>query len=486
LAFKGIWGNSRFEFTPASASILYPIILAAIYMIFGSHLIIALVINIVAGVLTIYVVQRWLIREQLNGWQQLAVLMAMVFLVPLPELMINGMETIWQVLFSFLFVYGFCGWFSKHGPGTSDKRPFPRSLFFYPILLTAFRYEGLFIMLPASVYLLIRRQWLLALGLGFCSLLPAILFGWYSVRHDAYFLPNPILIKSLPMPLVADNTWNIITSSAFERLFFPYPSKSAVACARILILVPFVYWLFIRQLRISRLYRQLLWLILLVTILHLVFTNAVFSFRYECYIVVCLVPVIGTLLAKHIKVEMPEKGGASRLALGCIGIFLILPFVARSWDAHGSTGAGCINMYEQNALIGNFLQKYYYKRPLIMDNLGAVSYMTEGKKLDLTVGVASMAVIKSKEEQYYRPDYLPFIIESYQPDIAIISERKYSYNLLSKWKKVASWSTYNFGLFGDQYMYFYAVDTAAAPALKKNLQLFEPHLPEGVKANYFY
>src|SRR5579872_596074 len=45
LAFKGVWGISKYEFASASSSILYPMLVAMVFFIFGAHTIVGFIIN---------------------------------------------------------------------------------------------------------------------------------------------------------------------------------------------------------------------------------------------------------------------------------------------------------------------------------------------------------------------------------------------------------------------------------------------------------
>src|SRR6186713_1964505 len=107
LVLHGTWGFSADHFVAASSSILYPILLALFFKVFGVHLLIPLLINLAAAILFLVVLQKWMSRRQAGPGIQLLILLSVVFLIPLPVVVAIGMEHCLQILFSFLFLYQF-------------------------------------------------------------------------------------------------------------------------------------------------------------------------------------------------------------------------------------------------------------------------------------------------------------------------------------------------------------------------------------------
>src|ERR1700722_15706920 len=78
LAFQGNWGIAGHEFESASSSVLYTLLLATLFKLFGAKIIIPFVINLLAGCILLAVVQRRLIREGVGSRGQLWILLAVV------------------------------------------------------------------------------------------------------------------------------------------------------------------------------------------------------------------------------------------------------------------------------------------------------------------------------------------------------------------------------------------------------------------------
>src|SRR5258708_2928117 len=66
LAQSGVWGISGHEFASAASSILFPLLLAVIFKIFGVYTILPFVINFCAAIIFIIVAQKWLVRQEVG------------------------------------------------------------------------------------------------------------------------------------------------------------------------------------------------------------------------------------------------------------------------------------------------------------------------------------------------------------------------------------------------------------------------------------
>src|SRR3954454_10379831 len=88
----GVWGVTRYGFSSSTSSPLWPLILAAIYLVSGPNAISPLLLNILCATLSLYVVYREL-RRRGGGAGLIAIaLVAIVVLTALPSLIFTGME----------------------------------------------------------------------------------------------------------------------------------------------------------------------------------------------------------------------------------------------------------------------------------------------------------------------------------------------------------------------------------------------------------
>ncbi len=187
LAFEHVWGITKYSFTSVSTSLLYPFVLGFIYLVSGASPVVPLLVNGIAAIWFLKVLHGWLIRQNITPTAQLVILLAVIYLTPLPLLVVSGMEYPLELLFTFLFI--------------------TRRTYIYAILMVGSSYETLPILLIACIFLLVRRGWWEAIKLLFISVLPLYLFGLLSIIKHNYFVPNPLLITWGFPPLSTNPYW---------------------------------------------------------------------------------------------------------------------------------------------------------------------------------------------------------------------------------------------------------------------------------------
>ena len=494
LAVHGNWGISPHEFASASSSLLYTMLLAGLFKLFSVHVIIPFVLNCVVGVVLLAVVQRWLRKEGIPAGGQLGILLVVVFAVPLPILIICGMEHTLQCLFSFLFLYGFSEWLEGSLADRRGKWKFPWPVAIYGLLVTFIRYEGLFPVAIACLILVWHRKLGLAVKLGFISVLPVALFGIFSVIRGSYFLPNSVLLKSGGAPMSLNGMLQFLDNTLIQKLTIvktdeipygtPRPGISLLATQRLLIILPAVYWIFLKYIRQRLAYGYILGMLLGCTILQLCFASTGWLYRYEAYLIFCTVVIAGVLVYKYGREVIREKAIGTCLMLAVALFALCFPAVLRSTAAFSKTGTACVNVYQQQYQMGQFLHTYYDKDAVAANDIGAVSFFTEGPNVDLW-GLGNIQVARAKKKGYWTADFLDSLCRSRRVRAAVLYDKWFSDSLLRRWTKVAIWQIRNNVICGDDSVSFFAVGSEDAPELKKDLREYERWLPAGVTVRYY-
>jgi hypothetical protein len=243
--------------------------------------------------------------------------------------------------------------------------------------------------------------------------------------------------------------------------------------------------LFARKLREVVNYHYQLILLMAAVLVHLAFAGYVHFPRYEAYLIGCSIAIAGNLLAKYGVDLYRTRRVITRWIAGLMLIFILFPLFTRSKDAFRDIGQACINIYEQQYQMGLLLRRYYKWKPVAIGDIGAVSYFTEGKNLDL-VGLANIQVARSKKNDYYTPNFLYELNKKERVQVAICYEY-YTYpQLFLRWTKVATWTIPNNVTCGDATVSIFAVDSTEKNDLAKHLREFEPRLPKDVVVRYFY
>ncbi|HVU98680.1 MAG TPA: hypothetical protein VHE34_25835 [Puia sp.] len=196
LAFYKVWGVSKYTFQPATASLLYPFVLALIFFIAGAHLIIPVILNTIMAILFLYTLQQAFIRRQIEPATQAILLLGTTLITALPLLVVSGTETVLQLLLCLLFIDTLIQ--TLH----NSKSKLPRRVYQYAFLAVAARYDNLLLILLIAILLHSLNRRREALKLTAIAITPIVIFGGVSLIKGSYFLPTPLVTGSYPLYLV--------------------------------------------------------------------------------------------------------------------------------------------------------------------------------------------------------------------------------------------------------------------------------------------
>lgn len=494
LAFHGVWGISRFEFASASSSVLYTIVLAGLFRIFSIHVIIPFLVNCLTGVVLLAVVQRWLIKERVTGGPLMWVMLCLLFFTPLPILLVCGMEHTLQCLFSFLFVFGCAGWLEDQLTVKRGKWTLPWVLPVYGMLVTFTRYEGMFLVGIVCLILVWHRQIGLAFRLGVLSLMPLIIFGIYSVVKGSYFLPNSVLLKSDGLNLTISGVMHWLDNIFVQRLTMvrtdnipagtPRPGISLLATQRLLILLPLVWLAFYKFIRERISYGYILFILTGCAILQLCFASTGWLYRYEAYLVFCSVVITGVLVVRFGAALAAERPVVVRWMAGIALFAILFPFFLRSSAAFTKTTTACQNIYQQQYQMGSFVHKYYNGDAVAANDIGAISFQSSGRVMDLW-GLGNITVARSRKKGYWTAGFLDSLCRRDGVRMAVFYEKWFGDSLTRRWNKVATWRIRDNVICGDDSVSFFSLDRQDVPVLKRDLVEYEKSLPAGVSVKYY-
>lgn len=479
LANHQTWGINPGEFGSASSSLLYTVLLALLIKVFSNSILIPFIVNCVAAVVLILVVQKWMNRKQIGLFAQIIILLVIVFLVPLPILVMSGMEHVLQALFSFLFLSVFSDWIEDT---KKERGQLPFRLMLYGVLVCAIRYEGIFLVGAACLVALGFKKYRQALLLGSISVSPLLLFGLYALGKGGGFIPNSVLVKSgIPFSLTALPAF--ISGVLVDKLTLS-KTITALATQRLLIILPIAYFLFFGKRRKNFSSLASLLVLAICTLLHLSFASTGWFYRYEAYLILCSIIVISFLIVHYGKEIFTGFNWTERLFLFIAVFFLFFPFILRSAAAFSKARQACINIYEQQYQMGQFMNEYYPKATFAANDIGAVSYFTSGRLIDLW-GLATNEIAKSKKEHYWTAGFLDSFSRANHAKLAIVYDNWFDSSLLKRWTKVGEWKIRNNVICGDDRVSFYAVDATFAEEMKNNLKTYQKKLPSSVEAKYY-
>jgi hypothetical protein len=494
LAFHLNWGINPREFASASSSLLYTLLLGFLFRIFQPGMLIPFLVNVAAASTLLLVLNQWMKKEQFNAWTRILVFFCVAFFTPLPVLVISGMEHTLQCLFCFLFIFRFSEWLeTKMRIGDRNGR-IPGSLYIYGALVCLIRYEGLFIVGILCLVLLYYRRLRSAVLLGIVSVSPLVIWGMISMLKGSFFLPNSVLLKSNSFPISLAGALDFLGNILVQKLTIvrqvtqitegPRTGITTLATQRLLVILPLAALASIATLKKRPAYGWILLILTACTLLQLAFAATGWLYRYEAYLMLSSVMILSALAVHCGKSILGQPLlGLGKFLLPVLLFFLFFPAILRSMAAFSRTGQACINVYQQQYQMGLFFKKYYFKEPIAANDVGAVSYLTEGNNLDLW-GLGNVTVARSRKSGGWTPSFLDSLCRARRVRVAVVYQSWFPEELLGRWKKIADWKIQNNVICGDDKVSYYALDTVDAAALKRHLIEFQPSLPPGVEVSY--
>ncbi len=468
LAQYGVWGVTRYQFSSSTSSLLWTLTLSAVYF-FTSSPAVPLVFNIACGLLVLVVASRLL--ETTPNLMKLALLCCLVLLVPLPALILSGMEHTAHVLLilPLLFVA------SKVVAADSIdlKNNQFRLLLPLAVLAPLIRYESLFLIAPTIVLLWLRRYFLAGGILLAVAIAPLILYGLLSWIYGSLLLPNPLLLKgSLPRQGLSP----FLEQALFKLLAAPH----------LVFLLLFASWLCLRRRAGDSRWKEngiALFLFILTTALHLLFAGIGWFFRYEAYLLALGIISAGRSMSRgyantnKVHRRLP-LAAAITLTLSLLAGFALL---LRAQRAMAQTVPATKDIHDQQFQMARFLKAYYSGSAVAANDIGAINFFADIRCLDLR-GLGDVEVTRAKLEGTFNNDKIAQLAATYQIRIALLYSVWFQWNetLPEGWIKVGEWTIRNCVVCGDPTVSFYAADEHEAETLKQNLRDFSPHLPADV------
>jgi hypothetical protein len=413
LATHAVWGCTPHHFSSSSSSPLWTLGLGAAYRVFGVHDALPLLLNVAFALATLVVADRALARFGAAPLVRASALLGIVVAFPMAGMVLIGMEHILHLLLTIAFAAAAVTALTS----PEDPRPGWRRtavLCVLGALLGASRYEGFFLVGLAGLAFLLRRQWRRALAIGAAALLPLAAFGAVSVANGWYFLPNPLMIKAVGE-----------TASTLSAVLKPFGSEDLEFLRNnraMPILVAIGALSALAHLRRRPAWRPpvLFPLLLAAMILvhgHFVFSPLYWAYRYDAYLVGFGVFVTAVVLA-----GVPAPLALPRGALAALLVAALVPVVAdvREGLVPEAEIEGAMGTYLEQYQSAQLIRTYYPGAAVIVNDLGAVTYYTQARILDI-VGLGDIEPLAIMRRSAYTSREVVAWTAPYQPKIAIIS-----------------------------------------------------------------
>ena len=471
-----MWGLTADQFAPASSSPLWTVLLAGVLRFGGASEIWPFGINVVAGVLVVWVFDR-LMRPHTPPAPRFVALVAAIAVLPLPTLVFIGMEHTLHVA----VVLAFCGAAARE-LARDDARDFFWAGGLPLAALTAgLRYEGLFVVCAVVVGFALRRRWLAATSLGLAGAVVPVAYAAFAVAHGALPLPNSVLMKSDPARFASVGSALALAGDWVGVLsLYRRPVLAALTLAALLLTAV----LAAPRVRGRSPSLVLVALFLGVELLHVCLVKIEWFYRYEAYVVALGFAAV-TLAALEAagSTTLRDLLSGSRLrrrAVAACGVVLTLPLFSRGAEAMLLTVPATGEVYRQQYQMGLFFRDHYAGEAIALNDIGAVSWLARVDVVDL-IGLASPEVADARRRN---ADYTPFfesVLHRRRASAACVYEYDFSGSraLPASWHKVGEWSIARHDAVSGDRVAFYA-PTGQEGRLAQALDGFAARLPDGV------
>jgi hypothetical protein len=470
-----VFGVTPYAFSSSSSSLLWTVLLALGYRIFGVSQSLPLVFNLFIATGLLVLIASIYYRSFTNQWGVFFLLVGTVVWSPMVAIIFSGMEHLLQALVTIGFLFEL----AAHATST-QPRPASRLLWLAP-LTVLIRFEGCALILLGVLVFAQNRQWKTAIKFGGLALLPLVMYAGISLSLGWLLVPNSVILKATNASLRPGSIWGFLTIGVERAWSVPYFSACLLAVGGLLALqwrnrqaTPLIFWF--------------AGLFLIAAALHLQFgLVGLFFFRYETYLVITSFLAIGLLGSNWVqRVQGHQFTMHSSLQFLVPGLVLIgLGWVIgyEGLQKLRDIPQAMTNVFHQQYQMGHFLARYYPGQSIAANDIGAINFLADLHTLDLA-GLASMETARLRLDHAYTASNLQQIAATKKIRMAILYEKWFVGKIPPHWIKVGEWQIPNNIICGDDKVAFFAVSPDEYQALRKNLIEFSAQLPPEVKVSF--
>ena len=463
------WGITANQFASSSSSPLWTMLLAAWMGVFGIGDEAPLLLATLFGLAAVVVAYRTLRQHASTPDLVWAALVLAMVAAPLPTLSLSGLEHALQTALALAFLAE-CADQLSGAPIDAGNR---MRLVALALLLGSVRYESLLLVGVACLLFALRRSLRFAIVLGLAAIAPVVAYGFWSMAHGWYFVPNSVLLKAnIPSGAAGDFSRETALGALLRS---PHLLVLILAAAALLILG-------VRERRRWTWSQVALGLFLATAVLHVALARVGWLFRYEAYLVFMGVVVVAIGLDDaRARLWRPSAALAWRgLAVTAL-LILVLPLSARAVSALRRTPRASKNIHDQQFQMGTFLARYYPGAGVAANDVGAISYLGEIRMLDL-FGLADLEVGRLKLERRWNTEAIREVARQRGVKVAVVYDSWFEKmgGVPREWTRAGQWTIAHNVVCGSDQVAWYAVDPGESAALRQHLREYSSTLPSDV------
>jgi len=462
-----VWGITQYEFSSTTSSPLFTFLLAILIKVFGNWEYLPLVANSIAGIFLILTLHNYL--KQFSKLTYTVFLSSIVLLMPLHLMIMTGMEHVFHTLTMILALLAFKKYLENETPRSFSN------LALLSILATGFRYESLFFIFFMCVYLFFsKKEYFQSVALGLFAITPVLIYGWISLNHGSFFLPNSLILKG--------NTNDGIVGFFTRVAGNAYRGISVLILILILLIQIFIKSKTQKNFKDKISKNAIPIVVLCGFAVHLLFANFGWLIRYEAYLIV----VILFAIAPFADDLFQKKPGNAILKIGIV-VLLLVTFYLRFVPMLKFQTMASKNIFDQQIQLADFLHKYHRNSKVIANDIGAITYFNNIHLLD-TYGLGTIEVAKLRKEDHGKftdnkklQSYIYNTARLQDFEVALVFEEWVK--MPDYFTKVGTLTIPDLYMAGGTTVSFYSVKKQNADQLRNQLVKFSKETPKDVIIN---
>ena len=457
----------------ASSSPLWTLLLSSGFFIFGVTEYLPFILTIFFSSLLVTIVYFIIKKELIASSLNLFLLLSVIVFGPCIALVFTGLEHIFHSLLTVVVIY-----LSSRYIVLKNKNTGLWLLFLAPIL-TATRYEGIFLVIVVCLFLFLRKEYIFAVSLLLLSLLPALIGGFISLSHGWWFLPSSIMIKgNFPN---TTSLFYFLYSTLYHlfRQLAETPELCVLLSVSLILLI-----LLIKEKGFWARETVMLMLFSLTTLAHLQFASVGWFYRYEAYLVISGILVNGLTgygyLRKITDKYFIKQAGTNKLLIIAATVIILSPLIHRGFESFSRVPSATKNIYDQQYQIACFLNENYKEKRIAVNDIGLISYYCDQKTVDLW-GITNLDAANLKRSGNFNRTTITEILKINDVNISILFRRWFEgMNYLpSDWATAGTWRIENNLVCSDEEVAFSA-DSTQYEQLILNLKKYSKKLPSDI------
>ncbi len=381
MAFHGVWGNSSAGFSGVSSSLVWTILLAFLFKIFGNWELLPFLLNILFDLLLLWTLDLIWRRARIGSFWRIGLFILAFMIMPLASQPIIGMEVSLQCLLLSAFFYFVI--FAKDSQNVWSEWP----AILLAFLLGGVRYECILIVEICAVGFALQGKIKKAISVGVAGILPAVSYALFALIQKGTVIPNTLFLKSAAVEVLMKHVpigGSSILVMLVAGLFFGFILFTSIRLIR----KRFPIW---RPSGTAIVF----WATAITAIVQFSISSPEQQFeRYRTYIYVALVILFGLFL-RWVNARPSTNRNGNPLIGAMLLAASIAVFVPRFLLYLSKTPIASKNIWDQQGQMARFVERYCAKQPIVLVDIGAVSYYAHGPVIDL-IGLGTDSIARMR------------------------------------------------------------------------------------------